>query len=292
MHIAIEQRVRLQEALHPGDRPELPIMAFEVEATEGVEAAAEALRDRMRLGRDPIACVLAALEAQGVHVLQWRAADGFEGLSALVRDNHGRNIGAGIAVRADIDGESQRFTAAHEAGHLFLKIAPHLKVEGVCDRFARALLVPAETLREEVGPIRTRILLPELLLLKGRFGIGVPALIVRLFETGIIRRHYARQMFEAIERHGWRVQAPDPLPAERPIRFLQSVQRAEAEKLITPREAAELLNEAEGIAPLEARPDFMSEAGQRATDMARAELRAKGIAPVIWRDGETVEEGE
>ena len=48
LHLALEQRVRLQEAIHPGVQVELPIEAFPVETLEGVEAAAEAARDWMR----------------------------------------------------------------------------------------------------------------------------------------------------------------------------------------------------------------------------------------------------
>jgi Zn-dependent peptidase ImmA (M78 family) len=292
LHLALEQRIRLQEALHPGIQAELPIEAFPVETMEGVEAAAEAARDWMKLGRDPIASVVETLEARGVHVFQWDAPEGFEGLSAIVRDSDGRNIGAGIVLRTGGCGERHRFTAAHEAGHLFLKIASSLNVEKVCHRFAGAFLIPADTLREEVGVTRTRILLPELLLLKSRFGISVQALLMRLLETGIISRDYARQCFEAIEQCGWKTEEPEPLPAEQPRRFVQSVQRAQAEKLLTPQEAAEMLTEREEVAPSKAMLALMQSAGRKASDTARAEMRAKGIAPVLWRDGHIVEEGE
>lgn len=284
--------MRLQEALHPGLQTELPIETFAVETLEGVEAAAEGARDTMRLGRDPIASVVGTLEAYGIHIFHWKAPEGFEGLSAIVCDSHGRSIGAGMVLRMGECGERHRFTAAHETGRLFLKIAAHLPVEKVCHRFAGAFLAPADTLREEVGCTRTRILLPELLLLKGRFGISAPALLLRLLETGIISRDCARQCFKTVEQRGWKTKEPEPLPPENPCWLVQSVQRAKAEKLLTFQEAAEMLNESQGTAPPEAMLALMQEAGRKASDTARAELQAKGIAPVIWREGQIVEVSE
>ena len=292
LRLALEQRVRLQETLHPGVQIGLPIEAFSVETPEDIEAAAEAARDWMRLGREPVANVVETLEAHHVHVFQWEAPVGFEGLSAIVRDNAKRPIGAGIVLRRDGCGERHRFTAAHEIGHLFLKVDPNLDVEKTCHRFAGAFLIPAQTLREEVGETRTRLLLPELLLLKSRFGISVQALLMRLLESSIISRDYTRQCFETIEQHGWKTNEPDPLPVERALRFVQSIRRAEAEKLITSQEAAEMLDERDEITPTNAMLTLMTQAGRRATESARAELRAKGIVPVIWRDGQISEEGE
>lgn len=292
LHLALEQRVRLQEAIHPGIQVELPIEAFPVETMESVESAAEAARDWMRLGRDAITSVVETLETHSVHVFQWDAPEGFDGLSAIVRAEDGHNIGAGIVLQKDRCGERHRFIAAHEAGHLFLQITSSLDVEKVCNRFAGAFLIPADTLREEAGVTRTRILLPELLLLKSRYGISLQALLIRLLELGIISRDYSRQCFEIVEQRGWKMEEPEPLPAEQPRRFVQSVQRAEAEKLLTPQQAAEMLNEREEIAPTTAMLAFMQATGRKASDTARAELRAKGIAPVIWREGHLLEEGE
>ena len=292
LHLALEQRMRLQEALHPGLQAELPIEAFRVETLEEVESAAVAVRDRMRLGLDAISSVVETLEAHHVHVFLWDFPDGFDGLSAVVRDTDGRNIGAGIVLRASGCGERHRFTASHEAGHLFLKIGSALNSEKVCNRFAGALLLPADTLREEVGTSRTRILLPELLLLKSRFGISLQALLMRLRETGIVSRDYARQWFETVEQQGWKMAEPEPLPMEQPRRFMQNVQRAEAEKIITSREAAELRNASEEMGPSKDMLARMEAAGRNAGETARAELRAKGVVPVFMREGRIVEEGE
>jgi transcriptional regulator with XRE-family HTH domain len=292
LNLALEQRVRLQEALHPGLQLELPVEAFSVATMEDAERTAEAVRDWMQLGRDAIANVVETMEAHSIHVFLWDAPNGFDGLSAIVRDSDGRDIGAGIVLRMSGCGERQRFTAAHEAGHLFLKITPSLDIEKVCHRFAGAFLLPADTLREEVGVARTRMLLPELLLLKSRFGISVQALLMRLLETGIISQDYAKQWFETVKQRGWKTEEPESLPMEKPSRYLQNVQRAEAEKIITPRESAEMLAEREEIAPSPAMLALMQAAGRKATETARAELKAKGIVPVIWQDGRVVEEGE
>lgn len=292
LHLALEQRVRLQAAIHPGVQVELPIEAFSVETMEDVETATEAARDWMQLGRDAITSVVETLETHNMHIFQWDAPEGFDGLSAIVHDETGHHIGAGIVLRKGRCGERHRFTAAHEAGHLFLQIASSLDAEKVCNRFAGAFLIPADTLREEVGSTRTRILLPELLLLKSRYGISLQALLMRLLELGIISRDYARQRFDVVEQRGWKTEEPEPLPAEQPRRFVQSVQRAEAEKLLTAQQAAEMLHEREEISPTAAMLALMQAAGRKASDTARAELRAKGVAPIVWREGHLAEESE
>ena len=87
------------------------------------------------------------------------------------------------------------------------------------------------------------------------------------------------------EQRGWKTQEPDPLPVEKPQRFLQSIRRAESEKLISPQEAAEMLNERDEVMPSGAMLALMREAGHKATETARAELSAKGIAPMSGATG-------
>ena len=58
-----------------------------------------------------------------------------------------------VVNRGDL-GERQRFTVAHEIGHMVLDVSPKLNEEKAAHRFAGALLMPAETLRAEIGKHR------------------------------------------------------------------------------------------------------------------------------------------
>ena len=56
-----------------------------------------------------------------------------------------------IVVNANDPGERQRFTVAHELGHLYLDIPKQIEPEPLCHRFAGAFLVPGQMLQKEVG---------------------------------------------------------------------------------------------------------------------------------------------
>jgi hypothetical protein len=52
------------------------------------------------------------------------------------------------------------------------------------------------------------------------------------------------------------------------------------------------LEEREEIAPAHAMLALLQAAGRKATETARAELKARGIVPVIWHEGCVVEIGD
>jgi len=71
---------------------------------------------------------------------------------------------------------------AHELAHLVLRGGNNTQSKKLAYRFGAAFLVPREPLVREVGEKRTSLNVNELLLLKGRFGVSVQALIRRMRE--------------------------------------------------------------------------------------------------------------
>jgi Zn-dependent peptidase ImmA (M78 family)/DNA-binding XRE family transcriptional regulator len=239
----IERRIEL-EALFP--RP--PIRRFvtpralpdRIAQIDQIEIAAERLRDAWDLGFDPIPDLIGLLEIHGIRVFMIDADEGmrFDGLAARV---DGTPI---VAVGRRWPGDRQRFTLAHELGHLLLegRLANNLDEEAACNRFAAAFLFPRASLLCELGPHRSAIELRELGILKREFGLSMAGILHRAFENGIVSATYRNQQVRLFKRNGWNLQEPGcTYPSEKTHLFEQLVFHALAEDYIGESKAAELL---------------------------------------------------
>ena len=192
-----------------------------------VEHAARGLRAHWGLGLDPIPNLGELLEERGIKVLAMDLT-AIDGLTVWVRREDASTTPV-IVVNQGHWGERQRFTLAHELGHIALDVAPKIDGENAAHRFAAALLMPAEPLRAEVGRRRKSIGWGELLELKRIFGISVQALTLRCEELGIFSPALSRRLFDEFIRRGWRrppYREPCAMVGEKPRRFERLVCRA------------------------------------------------------------------
>lgn len=237
---ALEARVRLQDIIEPDWQADIPVQALRVGCMEDAESAAEKVRGRWNLGTDPICSMTGVLEDRRIHVLEIEASDRFDGISAVACEGE-RVRAAAVVARVGLPGERQRLDLAHELGHLLLGVSETVDEEDAAFRFGAAFLAPAATLRQEVGGSRSFIPLPELLLLKERFGMSMQALVRRFRDLGIVTDSYYKRWFVDISSHGWRKAEPNPLPAERPQWLQRATLRALAEGLLNKEQAEALL---------------------------------------------------
>ncbi|TQE97795.1 MAG: ImmA/IrrE family metallo-endopeptidase [Spiribacter salinus] len=213
-----------------------------IESGEDIERAASAVRKAWGLGTEPIVDLIEVLEEHGLKVLlsEYAQASDFDGLAA---EANGHTV---VLVGANMPGDRQRFTIAHELGHLVL--AGRLKgelakdEERACHRFAGAFLVPAEEVRKALGKSRSWIEPRELYLLKQQWGLSMGGWSYRASDLGIINRSTLGRFWGLMRKHGWKEREPDPqYPPESPQRFERLIYRALAEELIGESRAAELL---------------------------------------------------
>ena len=206
------------------------------------EHAAYGLRAHWGLGHDPITNLVELLEERGVKILSMDLTN-IDGLTARVRCEGGAIASVVVVNRGD-RGERQRFTIAHELGHMILIVDPTVDEEKAAYRFAGAFLMPAVTLRTEIGKRRRSMGWSELFDLKQIFGVSVQALTYRCKDLGIFSPSLFRLLFEEFSRRGWRsppYQEPSPISREEPKRFERLCFRALAEGAISEAKAAELL---------------------------------------------------
>lgn len=206
------------------------------------EHAAIGLRAYWGLGLGPVRNLVELLEERGIKILSMHLTN-IDGLTARVRRADSGVASVIVVNRADW-GERQRFTAAHELGHMVLDTTPRIDDERAAHRFASAFLMPAETLRAEIGKHRKSIGWGELFELKRIFGVSVQALTYRCKDLGIFGNPLFRLLFNEFERRGWRsppYKEPSALHGEQPRRFERLCFRALAEGAISGAKAAEVL---------------------------------------------------
>lgn len=240
----IERRIELESLF-----PQSPVKSFamidgvveHLTSMDEIEDVAEGVRDAWDLGLDPIPDLIDVLETHGVRVfmIEADAENKFDGLAARV---NGMPI---VVVGRHWPGDRQRFTLAHELGHLMLegRLADDLNEEMACNRFAGAFLFPRASVKQELGQHRNAIELKELGLLKEEFGLSMAGILYRARDLGIITPGYREEQAKLFRIKGWfRKEPGHDYPTEKAHIFEQLVFHALAEEYIGESKAAELMN--------------------------------------------------
>ena len=179
---------------------------------ETPEAAAELTRSELGLHpTEPIKNLIRSVEHAKVMVLSIPiSVDGLDAFSAHV----GRRQQPVIVIGEQPNGDRQRFTVAHELGHLVLHsrvTAPTRQLEAEADRFAAELLLPAAAMREE---ITVPFSLNDAARMKRRWRVSMQAIIRRARDLVIISEHQYRYLVKQISARGWRQEEPAELHVE------------------------------------------------------------------------------
>lgn len=208
------------------------------------EDVARSVREEWGLGHDPIPKLAELLEERGIKILSLDL-DHIDGLAAKVRRKDRRDARV-IVIKKSTWSERKRFNLAHELGHMVMTVDQKVDEEKAAHRFAGAFLIPADSLRAEVGASRSTISLGELVVLKERFGASIQAIVYRCKDLGIIKQSEFSRQFQVFTERGWRT-APFEEPGsmnsilEEPRRFERLCYRALAENVISEAKTAELL---------------------------------------------------
>jgi len=211
-----------------------------ISAAEEIEAIANFMRAAWDLGLNPIPDLIDTLESKGVMIISTNveAKKKFDGLAGSIGDM------PVVVVSAHQPGDRQRFTLAHELGHLVLRgrLAENLNEEKACNHFAGAFLFPKQAVLQHLGENRSAIEPRELFMLKHEFGISMMAILIRVFQCGVISESLKTQYFMRFNKLGWRTKEPgDSYPNGETYLFKQLVYRALGEEYIGESKAAELI---------------------------------------------------
>lgn len=207
--------------------------------TEDAEKAASDFRNHIEISnRQPISDLINILENLGIIIIQVKDLDNrfndFDGLSEIVN-----NVPI-IAILDGIkDGARQRFTIAHELGHLILDIN-NSDEEKLCNRFASALLMPKEAVISEFGCTRRNINFFELKAFKNEFKVSYAAIVYRLKDLNIISEYLYKNLIIFLSKYIGKTD-PNPIQPEISYQFKKIVYKLEADEIISLNKACELL---------------------------------------------------
>lgn len=208
---------------------------------EDAEKAANDFRNYIKISnKQPISDLINILENLGIIIIQIKNPDNrfddFDGLSEIVN-----NIPVIVLLDGIKDGARQRFTIAHELGHLVLNINnDELDEEKLCNRFASALLMPKEAIINEFGYSRGNINFFELTAFKNEFKVSYTAIVYRLKDLNIISEYlYKKLSIFLSQRIG--KNDPKPIQPETSFQFKKIVYKLEADEIISVNKACELL---------------------------------------------------
>ena len=240
-YLDIEERLQIESV--QWDQPRG--VPFPVRDLNDAEQAAHKVRDDWNLGSDPIQNLAEFLEDRGVKILIRSLPGSVAGITGFVNRQNSQRVPV-IVVNGKVTGERQRFTLAHELGHLVLeRTNTELNIERVCDRFAGAFLMPDRVLWATLGKYRRFISIGELASLKKYLGVSVQAIAHRCLDLNIINKSTHRRLYKVFSRRGYLqppYDEPHPVDQEETRRFERLCFRALAEGVITNDKAAELLN--------------------------------------------------
>ncbi|WBA10523.1 helix-turn-helix domain-containing protein [Salinivibrio kushneri] len=244
----LDQAERWQELLacYPDSVKPIPDFALpealpeQVTCLEQAETLAIQMRHAWELGLNPIQDMIDTLEAKGVMIITTGVETDkkFDGLAGKIGNT------PVVVISTAQSGDRQRFTLAHELGHLVVqgRLAEGIDEEKVCNAFAGAFLLPAQTLIEHLGEKRRHIEPRELLMLKHEYGISMLAALFRAHQCGIITPATQKKLFMLFSKNGWRTLEPgNAYPQETTYLHKQLVYRALGEEYIGESKAAELL---------------------------------------------------
>jgi Zn-dependent peptidase ImmA (M78 family)/DNA-binding XRE family transcriptional regulator len=212
-----------------------------ISSPEDVENLANQMRNEWEMGFNPIPDMIDSLESKGVMIICTSVESNkkFDGLAGNIDET------PVVVISSHQPGDRQRFTLAHELGHLVLhgRLPDDMDEEKACNHFAGAFLLPKQALLQHLGPNRRSIEPQELYMLKHEFGLSMMAILVRAGQCGVISENLQTQYYMRFSKLRWRTEEPGkPYPNEKTYLFKQLVYRALGEEYIGESKAAELIS--------------------------------------------------
>lgn len=207
--------------------PNLPRAAANTELVitgEDIESYAQATRAALGItAESPVLNLTRSMERKGIIVVPIadRSEDLFhkhEGLSRPTYPSH-RPF---ITYVSGGPGDRERFSKAHELGHLVLHgdriLLGEKAKEQEANEFAGALLLPQGSIKSEISE---SLNLNGYLKLKAGWGVSIQAIIARGYKLGLLSDSRRKSLMVQLSYKGWRKEEPVKVAPEEPILLRQ-----------------------------------------------------------------------
>ena len=212
---------RMADLIDDDGRVDMPAAPLDPDDMAEVDEIAMETREQLNMGDGAVvANMVRAAERLGCIVLPLETELGRHmGMSLL-----SNGLPMLFVAKANVSGDRQRFTVAHEVGHLILHSglpAPRTVeqanlMERQANRFAAAFLAPADAVIESLHTLGGgRVTLGTLASVKAHWGVSIKMLVGRFRSLGVIATdEQARSLYKQISARRWTRVEPVEVPLE------------------------------------------------------------------------------
>lgn len=198
----------------------------------GPAAVAAMIRTAWEVPPGPVAHLVRTLETRGLVLTQLPGVDA-ETIDAFSAALGGRPI---IVLSRKGNPMRQRFSVAHELGHLLLHPEPapgDSRHEREANVFAAELLMPGD---EIIDRLPSPVDITDLKEIADGYGVSVAALAYRGKDLGVYSESTLKRIMATLTRLGWRTEEPvsSRYPGERPELLTRAAELAERHGLPLP----------------------------------------------------------
>lgn len=186
--------------------PDYNFPNIDIESGVTPEEIAMHLRNKFRLGIEPINNIINFLERNGVIVYEWDCEyDDFDGVSLITRG--GNHL---IVLNKNMSNDRKRRSIAHELGHTIMHNDPDMFIvssrdkEEEADRFASEFLMPRRGIESSLRGIK----FSDLPVLKSYWKVSMMSIVVRARRLNCIDDSRYKYFATEISRRGWRLKEP------------------------------------------------------------------------------------
>jgi Zn-dependent peptidase ImmA (M78 family)/transcriptional regulator with XRE-family HTH domain len=206
-------RMQLRTLLRSADVPTNTIPSFDRKSFQGTAAdAARIVREKWMLARGPIPNLTTMLEDRGVVIVPFDfETDDIDGMSMF---DPADSLPPLILVNPRAPGDRQRWSLAHELGHLVLHTDPNYahstETEDEADAFASEFMMPMADIR---GHLR-EVTLERLATLKLTWKMSIGSLLRRARDLKLVSQWRYTSLWKELSYRGWRLHEPNPIERE------------------------------------------------------------------------------
>lgn len=214
----------------------LPVFDGDLNDALEIERIAGDTRSIANIVEDaPVGNAIRAAERLGCVVLPMESELGRHlGLSLRVDAVPVIRVARSAGSADDVPGDRQRFTVAHELGHLVLHSglgqpvspADATRREQEAHRFASSFLAPGDAIMSDLDLLGGRVTLNTLSKLKSKWGFSIKAFVVRFRQLGVIDDDQARSLYKQISSRRWNKHEPVDVGGEAAVWLPKALAKA------------------------------------------------------------------
>lgn len=198
------------------------------------EEIARMVRAYWRLPAGPIESMVGAIENAGGIVIPY--SFGTRHIDALSRRPLG-GLPRFFFIDKNIPGDRQRFTLAHELGHVIMHGLAHNDMEKEANQFASEFLMPESEIKTQF----TRVDVHKLASLKPYWKVSMAALLYRASSLGRISPRMNRELNMQLSKAGYKTNEPIYIPPEEPTLLNEIIEIHRNELGYDPHELSDLM---------------------------------------------------